>query len=117
MILENTQPLTSAPQSSAIPPGIAESGVSQSAMFDSGPTYMQGGGAISVQKRSASFFDGITILDVGMISLTTLALFMSIYYTRQQIFWLRANKSMIRNELDEVKINLKSILENDYKHL
>lgn len=111
------QPLNSTP--SAIPYGIAEPGVSTGSMPDGTSSYMQGGGALNfpVQKRSASFFDGITILDIGMISLATLALFMSIYYTRQQIVWLKANKSLIRNEIDEVKLNVKSILGNDYKQL
>ena len=106
---------------SAIPTGIADSGVAPSAMSYPSPVYMQGGvtqqSAPPSSRRGMTFFDGITLLDIGMIALSALAIFMNIYYTRKQIFFLKANKSQIRNDIDELKLNVKNLMGDDYKPL
>lgn len=106
---------------SAVPTGIADTGVASGSLPGSTPGYappmVPVSSSSSPPNRLGTFFDGITLLDIGMIALSTLALFMSIYYTRQQIFYLKANKSRIGNDIDELKINVKSIMGDDYKSL
>lgn len=59
-------------------------------------------------------FDGITLVDVGMIALVSLALFYSIYYHRIAIKKLGAQSSM-QNDIDELKANVKKGLGTEYQ--
>lgn len=58
---------------------------------------------------------GITLVGVGMIILTSLAFFYSIYYHRQAIKDIKATKTTGQNDMDEVKANLKSLMGENYK--
>lgn len=59
---------------------------------------------------SSNWFAGITVVDVGVIALVSLALFYSIYHTRQQIFYLKNHKDKDRQDIDELQADVRSLM-------
>jgi hypothetical protein len=60
-------------------------------------------------EAKGGFWAGVTILNVGIIALTALALFYSIYYSRQRIFYLRNEKTQDRKDIDALKATMQSL--------
>lgn len=76
------------------------------------PVVMQTGATTS---SGPGWFDGVTLVDVGMFALVSLALFTAIYYYRTQIVNAKVWKSNQQNEIDEVKSNVQAFLGAEYK--
>lgn len=66
---------------------------------------------------SGGFLSDISPVKVGMFLLTSLALFYSIYYSRQAIKNLKTTKAQDRKDIDEIKGNLQSVMGENYKTL
>lgn len=60
---------------------------------------------------SGGILSGVTVVGVGMMVLTCMAFFYSIYYHRKAI----ENIKIARNDMDEIKANLKSVMGDTYK--
>lgn len=54
---------------------------------------METGGVVS--KSGGNFFEGITLLDVGMVALVSLALFYSIYASRLTVNYIKARQQQL----------------------
>lgn len=74
------------------------------------PAAMQDGG-----ETTGGFWEGVTILNVGIIALTALALFYNIYYSRQRIFYLRNEKTQDRKDIEALKEEIQSLTARQYQ--
>lgn len=75
------------------------------------PAFAEGG----MPGGSGGFFKGITITDVGMIALATVTMCMIIYYYRNKIAYIKRDRSQLKQEVEELKINVQTALGPDYK--
>lgn len=71
---------------------------------------MQDGG-----ETKGGFFQGVTIVGVAITTFTFLALFYSIYYSRQRIFYLRNEKTQDRKDIEALKADMQSLMSGQYK--
>lgn len=104
-----TQPTTAAPGGAAAPVAAPAAPAAPVAA----PMYDAGGMPAAAPKTG--WFEGVSIVDIGMFALVSLALFYSIYYHRSMILNAKVWKANQQNELDEVKSNVQAFLGPDYK--
>lgn len=64
---------------------------------------------------SGGWLGGISVANVGMILLSSLALMYVIYYNRLAIKSLKSAKSQDRKEIEELKGNVMSFMGENYK--
>lgn len=62
------------------------------------PSFQEGG-----TTSGGGWFKGVTVMSVGIIALTSLALCYSIYYSRQRIMYLRNEKTKDRADIEDLK--------------
>jgi hypothetical protein len=63
------------------------------------------------------FFDGVTLVDVGMIALTTTAIIITIYYYHQKIKQVQRDKSVTQTKVEELEANVVNLMAPNYKKM
>lgn len=68
------------------------------------------GSPASPSRPFGGFFDGITLMDVGMLALVSLTLFYSIYASRQVIADLKTRQDQTAQDISSLKAQVQSIM-------
>jgi hypothetical protein len=70
-------------------------------------------GAVTAQR--GALLAGVTLMDVGMITLFTVAMLVGMYSSYQQLMFVRKQGLAERAEIDEIKANLQAALGDKYE--
>jgi uncharacterized membrane protein len=62
-------------------------------------------------------FDGVTLVDVGIIALVGCTMFFMIKYYREKYSYLKNEKTQMTKDVEELKVNVQSALGENYKAL
>lgn len=103
----------------SIPPGNAAPGIPQvpdpAAPPPAAPSVPAVPPTTPVMAQRGAIFAGVTLVDVGMYALITMALVVAMYSSYQQLMTLRKQGLAERAEIDEIKANLQSVMGENYE--
>ncbi len=98
--MEIQQPIS--PMQPAMPPPTFETGGAP-------PAPMPGPAPISPQPKPPGFFENITVMDIGIVALVSLALYYSIYASRQAIRYYQTQQKQNSSDIAALKAQIKTI--------
>ena len=78
-------------------------------------SYEAGGQAGAKGNAVSRFFENVSFTDVGMLVITSCAVFLVVDYYRKRIKYLREEETRIANKMDELSANVQNFIGQNHK--